>query len=273
MVRHAGFLDAKSDNLTVAAAGATRAPDVVLARGASLTVRVERPDGRPSEGADVSLDLDTEAEVDWDPFGGIGSPDERQTKADGTATWPHLAAGEGTVTATAKGFAPGRATVAVPEAAATTQTVRVTIHLRPAVRLVGRVLDPDDRPIAGARLTLSQPEAVEDDAGWMPTRYATSDAEGRFAIDDVPGLRAMLATGAEGFGAQSMEVTPGLGDIVVRMTPEDPGVAAQLEALEAELMTLYQQIGEATDAESRQALFARIQVIQEQKEKLEKGDR
>lgn len=268
MARHIGWLDAKSDAFEVKAAGATKAPDLVLARGVALEVKVLAPDGRAARAADVEVDLAMKKKVEFDPMSGWGNWAEARTRSDGTAGFRDVPEGKATITARLGEYAPGRATVDVPDRSAASGNVEVTVQLREGVKITGRVVDRDGNGIAEADVMLRG--AGEDDPEtWVPPDSTVTEEDGSFTLVGVPGTRVTLSISADGFKAGEEVFTPGLGALVIELDRQDADAARRLEAIEKELQELYMQIGSAKDDASRQALARRLQALNAEKRKLE----
>src|SRR5688572_29383660 len=86
-------------------------------------------------------------------------------------------------------------------------TVRFTVFLfvlfpvataASAGTISGRVVDPDDRPVASARVLLS--------GGGMPLHTATTLDDGRFSMDAPETGRLAIRIAAEGFRAEAITV-------------------------------------------------------------------
>jgi RNA polymerase sigma-70 factor (ECF subfamily) len=109
---------------------------------------------------------------------------------------------------------PGRFRVQPDRAPARTVALRsgpnhVDVVVAPGRHVAGRVLDPDDAPVAGARIWLSSEQGRGDGAF-----VATTSVDGSFAVRDVPAGRA-LAAFADGFAPTRFEpVAAGEGEDV-----------------------------------------------------------
>ena len=111
------------------------------------------------------------------------------------------------------------------------------IVLVPAGSASGLVLDPDGRPLEGARVVRDGPEGTRSDQEELrrqgpelePHAPATrSDASGRFRIDGIPQGPARIWAGADGLAWQSTEV------IDITRGRDRPGLTLQLEPLRAD---------------------------------------
>jgi RNA polymerase sigma factor (sigma-70 family) len=85
--------------------------------------------------------------------------------------------------------------------------------------VAGRVVDPDDKPVADAKLF------VCDNHGRSPAPQPTTDADGRFRFSlpaDFSGLRALLIT-SEGFGSDWENIRPNeSADLTLRLPADVP---------------------------------------------------
>jgi hypothetical protein len=151
-----------------------------LARGLSIAGRVLDADGDGVADAEVRLVLaHPEQSVAWRCYGPTVAA---TTRSDGSFALPPLPPGEvvhamATVSASARGFAPGRFDLPwskIDDAAP------VELRLLPAVYVRGRCVDAQGRPLSGVTLGLGG-ESVR----------AESDQEGRF---EIPGLTAEPVT-------------------------------------------------------------------------------
>ena len=265
--RHAGFLDAKTAAFEVAAAGATQAPELKLRRGVVLTVQVLRPDGRPASGADVEVDLDQEERVAWDLMGGFGNFAELRTPAGGTVEVADVPEGKATITVRHDDHAPGRAKAVIP-ARKEGKTVEVVVRLRAGVEVPGRVVDQDGAPVVGARVMIQRVEP-EDLAAWVPMALETTDAQGGFLFKGVPGVSITLQVQAEGYREIEETITPGLGEVILRVAPRSAQAAERLAEIEKELQSIYVALGSAKDDDARQVAMQRLRALNREKAELE----
>ena len=267
MARHPGFLDSRTDPFDTQAGGATQAPDLVLVRGSSIEVRVESDDGAAT--ARARVEVDASSEVAWDPMSGFREFADVVTRADGTVRVEDVPDGKVTLTASKKGHAPTRTQLTV-DRKAKDGAHAVTLRLRRAVVLRGRVLDGDDRPVKGASVETAVSRDGGDGEGeaWIPYRTTETDAEGRFEIPDLPDVPMTVRVAAEGHRGAEVPTVPSRGDVDVRLQAIDPEVVAQLAAVDAELQKIYAAFAQVKDDAERTALIQRMQALQEQKKRL-----
>lgn len=119
-----------------------------------------RADGRPVAGALVRFDS--------------GAVRATRTATDGTFRLANLAVGEHTATATAYGHLTGSTRVTVTEGA--TATADFDLAVVPRHTVSGQVRDAGGAPVPGATVTAAN----------TPLPPATTDAEGRYRLADVP---------------------------------------------------------------------------------------
>jgi protocatechuate 3,4-dioxygenase beta subunit len=145
----------------------------VLRRGEALRGLATDPEGRPIAG--LPLWAVTElTEEEGAP------PPSATTGPDGTFVIPHLPPGTLDLYACGPGYLQQMIAVRFLD-----EPVHLT--LEPAAMLRGQVLDPEGRPLAGARLTADQSGFVTLSCGalWTPCApqsSASTDAEGRFEV-------------------------------------------------------------------------------------------
>ncbi|HEX5720596.1 MAG TPA: carboxypeptidase-like regulatory domain-containing protein [Thermoanaerobaculia bacterium] len=210
--RGSGFAPTAVPGLSIpAGAGSTDLGTVTLVRGVALEGYVTGPDGRPIEGAQVSV-----AEATGDPIAALArgeEPPAAVTSLDGFFRVEDRRSGE-TVdvevrrSGYAKGSAPG---VQVPSE----EPVRIV--LLPSSAVEGRTVDPDGKPVPGARIVLDPmgPTAMSRGRAVFTVeamKHALSGDDGSFRIEDVPPgtfeLMA-LAAGRQPANMTSLEVRSG----------------------------------------------------------------
>ncbi len=171
---------------------------VILRRGLAVAGRVVDRQGHPVRGAKVSL---------GHAWAGQDQPIV-QTDQDGRFRLEHLPAGETTLTAQAKGHGP--------------DVIKVDVRLGlPAAELklgvprtiMGRVVDPQGKPVAGARVSSD---------GWRGFRtldWSTdTGSDGRFRWDDAPRDSVWIAANREGFIAvRNREAPASEAETVIKM--------------------------------------------------------
>lgn len=172
---------------------------VVLVRGVALEGYVADPQGRPVEGARISV-----AQAGAEP--GFGPPTEDGpagtppviTAADGFFRVVDRRAGETLdVEARRAGYGPGSAPgVQVPSA----EPLRIVLH--PSSAVEGRTVDPDGKPVAGAAVAINPAGPTAMGRGYVMVSTATmketrSGDDGSFRIEDVsPGIWELKAAAA-----------------------------------------------------------------------------
>ena len=56
-----GYVDGQTENFEIEGSGEIKAPDLVMRRGAVVTLRVRTPSGQPARAASVDVEIDTGA--------------------------------------------------------------------------------------------------------------------------------------------------------------------------------------------------------------------
>ncbi|MBA3452727.1 MAG: carboxypeptidase regulatory-like domain-containing protein [Deltaproteobacteria bacterium] len=138
---------------------------VELARGAALSGTVVGPDGALIVGANVHVEG---AASQWSGWA--------QTDANGAWSLPALAADKYSVTADSEIYA--AADPIIVELDGKRPRTGLVVHVAVGAQLVGTVVDPNGRPVAGARVRL----ASEDGSSFDDV----TEADGRFALLGTP---------------------------------------------------------------------------------------
>lgn len=232
--------------------GATDAGTVMLAPGASVRGVVADPKGNPVEGAEVY----GKSSADFlKSLGGDPEPADAVTAADGSFVLEDRSPGVAIdLSVTHPGYGPGSAPgVAVPSEAP------VRIVLLPSVRVAGRTVDPEGRPVAGAFVFLSEEESRSfggRTALMLSDRFhrGTSDDEGGFSFDGVsPGAFSINAQAPHRQQAElkNLEVKAG----------------QDLTGLEIVLPPGAEVTGRVLSPEGRPVADAQVAVVQESEER------
>jgi hypothetical protein len=185
---------------------------IALVRGVALEGFVTGAGGKPVEGARISLST-TSADPMAAAFRGSDGPPAAITGQDGFFRVEDRRAGETVdVEVRRSGFARGSAPgVRVPSE----EPLRIV--LSPTSALEGRTVDPDGKPVAGARLFLNPTGPTAMGQGFVvftdaDTKQTFSGQDGAFRIEDVPsgtfGLKAEAA-GRQSVERSNLEVTSG----------------------------------------------------------------
>jgi protocatechuate 3,4-dioxygenase beta subunit len=271
LARQSGYLDGRTDEFEVAAGAPATAPDLVLRRGSRLLVSVEDPDGAAVRGARVEVSVQRSPDaVVWDPTQAFRGFSDQVTGEEGRATIEDVPEGETTVTATADGFAGARRTVTVKREGGD-GTTRLTLPLREAIALRGRVLDPDGKGVGEAMVAASGASGQEDPDAWVPTVSARTDEQGRFALEGLPARAGpvQLEVHAEGYQRVALTVQGPSAELEIRATPMSADAQRRLEEIQRELMGIYQRFAQAKDAGERDALTQRMVALQAEQRKLQ----
>lgn len=212
MARGPGYAPITVPGLNVPAGGGSfDLGTVALVKGVALEGFVTGPGGKPVEGARISLSA-----ASSDPLAslrGSDGPPDAVTGQDGFFRVENRRAGE-TVdvdvqrSGYARGSAPG---VRIPS------EEPLRIALKPTSAVEGRTVDPDGKPVAGARIYLNPTGPTVMGQGFVmfssaSMKQADSAQDGSFRIEDVPPgtfeLKAM-ATGRQSVERSNLEVPSG----------------------------------------------------------------
>ncbi len=181
-----------------------------LRTGASLAGQVRTAEGRPAAGALVRCGF----------AGETGYRDMKATAdADGRYLMKGLPAGDVGVEVRAADDDRGRAGRSVSIRLAAGEQTRLDVQLPGRSRLRGRVLLPDGRPAAGARV-VAAPSDQGSPASDAPR--VTSDDSGGFTLDDLDAAdRYHVWAGLPGYGdAYAARVPAGHENAVLRLSAE-----------------------------------------------------
>jgi protocatechuate 3,4-dioxygenase beta subunit len=169
--------------------------DLVIERGGELVGRVTDLDGNGIPGAAIALQPENANRMRF--------LRERAQMLAGTATdgngyfrLPRIAAGDWSVGATAKNHTEGRSPVVAVE---NEQAVDIEdIRLGPGYEVTGQVQTVDGKPLATALVTLRSVRAANRGPGGRE-HQATTDAQGRFFVEHVPGAPMRVEARADGY--------------------------------------------------------------------------
>ena len=161
------------------AAGEARELELQVAAAAHGTLVCEVRDGKGRAVSDAFVMLDLHG---GDPERSPGT----HTDANGKAVFGHLEPGTYTVTLVQQSHQDQEVVVTA------NKTVNCQFEARSTRRFTGRVVDADGNPLAGVRLDVSP-------MGGGGVEEGLTDAEGRFAIDDVEEGTVMVSVEADGF--------------------------------------------------------------------------
>jgi hypothetical protein len=260
-------VDGASPSFAVTGGALTRAPDLVLDAGATISLRVTDPDGRPLEGARVEVNVDRAVKLEWDFMESWRNEAEARTDASGRARIEHLAEGRVTLAGSHAQFAAARRQVDVRPGEA--REVDVTLALRATMTLAGRVRDADGKPLAALVTARGVDEAGEDEASAVSGR---ADAEGRFRLERVPRGPATVRASADGHRSGLRRVDGPTEDIelVLERASSDP--KARLAEIRQTMAELAGRMRTAGTNEERRELARQIQLLNEELQRLTEAD-
>lgn len=169
-----------------------------LAPGASISGQVATAQGQPVGGASVFRILHVQSPYELADQVREQEPDAT-TAADGRFTLADLGKGDGVnLLVVAEGFLP-----VTKRGIRTPLPEPLLIRLDAGSVFAGRVIDEEEKPVAGARLEITWEPTVAGHermpAGPPMTREAVADSLGRFEVRNMPLGRVRLAADAAGF--------------------------------------------------------------------------
>jgi protocatechuate 3,4-dioxygenase beta subunit len=263
-----GFVKGRTSPFRVPAGGRARAPDVVLARGATVRGVVLAADGRPASGA--RLEVATNETLNDLMLAYSGRETRHATAgADGSFVLENIPDGDATVTAHHEGAAPTRKTVKVEGGKA---AAPVEIRMRRAGEVKGRVLGPDGKPVADARVSVSGSlvGGGDGDDAWVSPVRARTGEDGAFRLEGLPPGRVEVEASAEGQRPASAEAVVG-GSVEIRLVAAGAGDAARLAEVKAEIVKVATEMQAAKSSAERDRLLERLQALSREQQQLEKG--
>ena len=273
--RLAGWLDSGSEAFEIKPGAANEAPDLVMKKGAVITLQVQDPEGASVRGARVEVDVDASGdEVEWDPMGGFQSYDDQVTREGGKAEIRDLPDGKVTATASKAGLAANRIAFEVKDGKLVSGAQAV-VQLREAFTLRGRVIDAEGQPAKGVEVEVNPIQwgaKAEADASWAPNAATVTDAQGRFTIEGMPDVEITIELSGDGYRERKDKLASPRGEAELTIQRMDAGAAKRIEAIEAELMKTYQQYGAAKTEDEKQQVAKKMQALQQELQKLQGGD-
>lgn len=231
--------------------GETKTVPVQLVKGLSASGTVTNAAGKPI--AEAEFSAAPHPVVDPNEVGTHTYLGPKSTKADGNGNWTldGLQAGQWDVTGKGDWEVVSPKQIVVP----LTATVKVTVRPIQWQTLKGRVLTPDHKPLAGAKIkaALQMPESGYG-AGWrISSQQALTDAQGQYAIEKLrpgtkvsnltimPGYKYVaggkVTSQENGFTAQDLIVTPLTAKLEGRVvdTAGQPVAGAQVMSPDGDL--------------------------------------
>jgi protocatechuate 3,4-dioxygenase beta subunit len=233
-----------------AGAGAFDLGTLVLEPGAMIEGRVVEMGGTPIAEAEVRVRSSDPMQAVREVFGGTGAPPAAVSAADGWFTVPDRRAGDSVELAIER---PGFAAATVPGVEVpTVEPVVVVLH--PASNVSGRVVDPEGKPLAGARVVLSLSITVGGGFGrsMRSGGDTLSDEEGRFTFERIgPGRASVMAwlAGWQSGGTNELDVPRGRDLAGVEVVLQ-PGAAVA---------------GQVFDSDGRPVVGARVELVDSQR--------
>jgi hypothetical protein len=265
-----GYVEGRSAPFQVPEGAVVEAPVVTMTRGARIVGTVVTPGGAPVPRARVEASFeradDVGKDAEFDVAAMLGNVRTVLADADGGFTVDHVPEGKATLTVFAAPHATTRRTVAVGKDGS---PPRVEVRMRPALEVRGRVLDPDGRGVADARVRAE--ESTGDDAGdesyHEPVSTKTNPG-GEFTLKGLPPGRVTLGVSASGFRHGTLAADPGGPPVEARLERPRAGAAARIAEIDAEILRLSQQFASVKDAAERKALTERLSDLMKEKRTL-----
>lgn len=288
VARREGFVEGGSEAFEIGKDGVSKAPDVRLLTGASLTVKVQGAGGEPVAGARVRVEVQREDGLGRDDFESIMDREsgrlDLRSGPDGTVEANLLPPGQVTVRVQSPGHAPSGARAKVTAEGGPSEPV--VVRLKPGLTLSGRVVDGDGHPVEGARVHVANqhtgrpsprsPDAAEPAAEaqeedwvneWDASRRAVTDAQGAWRVTDLPERTFRVNVDKDGYFGKQIEVGEEHAGLEIKIKKQDPDVKRRLDELDKQLQGLYQRVSSA-QGEAQTALFQQIQALQQERSKL-----
>lgn len=110
---------------------------------------------------------------------------------------------------------PEHARTRLPQVLVVADGPPLEVTLAPIVALVGRVVDPEGRPLAGARVQAYGTDQRAEES-------VVTDPEGRFTLAGVPARSIVLQAAREGFATARLAVTAPVESVVLRLEELGP---------------------------------------------------
>lgn len=292
VARRTGQVAAAGAPFRTGASGVTSAGDLRLPAAGRLEVRVLGAEGQPLEGASLSVRVQRKDGVANDPLEEMmsGEDEDLRTDSRGVATVELLPPEcDVRVRARAPGHAPWGATRSIGPSSS--QGGPLLVRLPPGRALSGTVRDAQGQPIAGARVQVlnaaqagrapappGEPAVAPDASNapqqaqqewqqeWDARRSATTDAEGRWRVADLPQGELRVRVAHEEQRTRVVPVGAEARSVDVVLEPPTANAAARLAEIDAELQAIYARFQEK-DADM-QALGAQLRALQEERARL-----
>ncbi len=266
LARAQSYVVAAGEKFRVAGTGNTDAGQIVLRGGMSLVVEVVGPDGRNVAGAGVEVSLEPKDNVRFSPMDQWRSFARGETDAQGRYTIQDLPPGKVTVTATFDEYASTRAERQVTDGG---DSSPLEVRMGAAQILRGVVTDRDGA-VEGAMINANFAATNPDGSPLaLPALNARSGSDGSFEIKGAPtDVTITLYVFSDGYQNLNRVIAEPYDDIRLELVKVDPELQARIQALQAQMMPLYQQMSSAKTDEERLALSTQVQELQQQLQEL-----
>jgi protocatechuate 3,4-dioxygenase beta subunit len=269
-----GRVAAQTAEFEVTGPAVVTAPDLVLRSGSLVVVTVREPGGGPAAGARVEADVEREDgmddEIDW--FAGRSGFARVVADAEGRASVTGVPAGRLTLTASRADLCASRHILKTAEAEDGDARREVEIRLRRSVPVKGRVLDPEGKPVAGARVesapTDGEPPAEGPVPWYLPAVSASTKEDGTFTLDGLPDGEVRLRVSAEGFRPLGVPVAGRREQVEVALQRVDLDVQRRIADLDLKIMEAAQRYQAAKDDAERRSALEELQRLSREKSTL-----
>ncbi|MFO0932375.1 MAG: carboxypeptidase-like regulatory domain-containing protein [Planctomycetota bacterium] len=272
VVEAEGFVEGRSEGITVKEGAQVTVPPVKLSRGATIRGTVLGPDRRPAVGAKVEVSIaaaDAKGPRMRFRMNGVDMGQRSfTTDKEGRFEAAACEVGTATLTVSAAGAAPSRRTVKLESEDA---SPTVTVDLRPAVRIDGVVLDDAGKPVKGVRVAVEgQLVGLEGDDAYVPEESATTKDDGRFVLDGLPSGTVTLAAYHAGY--RPLKTTAATGaSVELRVAARSAADARRLQEIQKEIGEVSQRYVSAKDDKEREAIQKRLVELSQEQMRLQ-GD-
>jgi protocatechuate 3,4-dioxygenase beta subunit len=210
-----GWLDGRSDPLQVKSGEPVEGVVVRLREGATLQGKVTSSGGKPVDGALVRY-VKEEDGNDWGRQWRLQSATPHRTDEAGAFRIVNVEPGRLTVQVSHPSFtSASKSGIEAAEGKA----AEVSAELGAALGLSGKVVAPDGKPVAGARIAIEhQGDSPENDPFWSPPENVTTAVDGTFSAGGLVAGKYQVRASADGWAdSEPQVVDAGTAGIAMRL--------------------------------------------------------